>query len=519
MANKTTEELNQEPDEEQINRAETENNHSNRSVLEKRKILTIAAISAVLVVGIIAAIFLFQKKTVQAATPPPPEVEVAEVEQKDVPIYATWIGTTDGMVNAEIRAQVSGYLLRQNYTEGSFVSKGQLLFEIDPRPFQAALDQAKGKLAEAEGKLGQAQSQLAQTQAQVGQTEAQVEQARAQVLQMQAQLEQARAQLAQAQANQRRTQLDVNKYKPLREQKAVTQQELDNAVEANGAANAQIKAANAQIEAANAQIGAARAAVSTVQAQVRAATAQSGSSRAAIASAKAAVDAAQADVKAAEINLGLTRITSPIDGIAGIAVAQIGNLLNPTSGVLTTISTVDPIKVYFTMSEQEYLAAAELDSTLAERRSAFRGLDLELILADETIYPERGRFFVADRQVDEKTGTIKLAGIFSNPNNTLRPGQYGQIRAVTKVKNNALLVPQRAVTELQGIFQVAVVGDDNKVEIRPVKIGEQIERQTVIESGLKPGEKVVASGVQKVASGAVVVPKPYLPAPAAEAAP
>ncbi len=510
MANKTIEEFEQESDGEDISRRAQEDVDANQSVSKKRKLWTVGAISAAVICLVIAVIFLFQRKPAQAASPPPTEVEVAEVEQKDVPIYSEWIGTTDGMVNAEIRAQVSGYLLRQNYTEGSAVSKGQLLFEIDPRPFQAALDQSRGKLAEAEGKLAQTESQLAQTQAQVGQTEAQVEQAKAQVLQMQAQLEQARAQLAQAEANQRRTQLDVNKYKPLREQKAVTQQELDNAVEANGASLAQIKAAKAQIEAANAQIGAAKAAVSTVQAQVRAATAQTGSSKAAIVSAKAAIDAAQADVKTAEINLGLTRIVSPIDGIAGIAVAQIGNLLNPTSGILTTVSTVDPIKVYFSMSEQEYLVTVTRNSTQSDRRNAFRQLELELVLADGSTYPQTGKFFVADRQVDANTGTIRLAGIFSNPNNALRPGQYGQIRAVTNVKENALLVPQRAVTELQGIFQVAVVGVDGKVEIRPVKIGEKFERNQVIESGLKAGEKVVAGGVQKVAPGATVITKPYV---------
>ncbi len=509
MTNKTTEELEYEPDGEVIITADTENNHSNQGIFKKHKILITAAISGLLICSAIALMFLFQKKPA-AASPPPQEVEVSEVERKDVPIYSQWIGTTEGMVNAEIRAQVSGYLLRQNYTEGSFVSKGQLLFEIDPRPFQAALDQAKGKLAEAQGRLAQTGSQLTQTEAQVGQTEAQVEQARAQVLQMQAQSEQARAQLAQAEANQRRTQLDVNKYKPLREQKAVTQQELDNAVQANGAALAQIGAAKAQIEAANAQIGASKAAVSTVQAQVRAATAQTGSSKAAIASAKAAIDAAQADVRAAEINLSLTRIVSPIDGIAGIAVAQIGNLLNPTSGVLTTVSTVDPIKVYFSMSEQEYLVASARNTNQSDRRNAFRQLELKLVLADGTTYPQTGKFFVADRQIDEKTGTIRLAGIFSNPNNALRPGQYGQIRAVTNIKENALLVPQRAVTELQGIFQVAVVGGDDKVEIRTVKIGEQFEQNQVIETGLKPGEKVIAAGVQKVAPGAVVTTKPYV---------
>jgi membrane fusion protein (multidrug efflux system) len=509
MTNNTIVEFERETDGEVIIPADTENVHSNQSISKKNKILIFSVIGGLLICSVIAWMFLFQNKSAPA-TPPPIEVEVIEVEQKDVPIYSQWIGTTEGMVNAEIRAQVSGYLLKQHYTEGSFVSKGQLLFEIDPRPFQAALDQAKGKLAEAEGKLAQTGSQLTQTEAQVGQTEAQVEQARAQVLQMQAQMEQAKAALAQAEANQRRTQADVNKYKPLREQKAVTQQELDNAVEANGAALAQIGAAKAQISAANAQIGASKAAVSTQQAQVRGATAQTGSSKAAIASAKAAIAAAQADVRAAEINLSLTKIVSPIDGIAGIAVAQIGNLLNPTSGILTTVSTVDPIKVYFSMSEQEYLVASARNTSESDRRNAFRQLQLELVLADGSTYPETGRFFVADRQVDEKTGTIRLAGIFSNPNNALRPGQYGQIRAVTNVKENALLVPQRAVTELQGIFQVAVVGNENKVEIRTVKIGERIERNQVIESGLKPGEKVIAAGVQKVAPGATVTTKPYV---------
>lgn len=511
MTNKTTEQLDREPESEEIIRPESENDNSNRNILKNHKLLSFAAIGAIITAAIFAAIFLFQKKSVEAAAPPPPEVEVVEVERKDVPIYSAWVGTTDGMVNAKIRAQVSGYLLRQNYTEGSFVTKGQLLFEIDPRPFQAALEQSRGKLAEADGKRGQAESQFAQTEAQVKQAEAQVEQAKAQVSQMQAQLEQAGAQLAQTEANQRRTQADVNKYKPLREQRAVTQQELDNAVEANGAALAQIKAANAQIAAANAQIGAAKASVSTAQAQVRAAQAQSNSAKAAIASAKASVDAAQADVKTAEINLGLTRIVSPIDGIAGIAVAQIGNLLSPTSEVLTTVSTVDPIKVYFTLSEREYLGIAERNPNQADRRDALQQLQLELILADGSTYPESGKFFVADRQIDEKTGTIRLAGIFSNPNNILRPGQYGQIRAVTSVKENALIVPQRAVTELQGMFQVAVVNAENIVEIRKVKTGALIDQNQVIEDGLKPGEKVIAGGVQKVAPGAAVVPKPYIP--------
>ncbi len=471
------------------------------NIFRKHKLLTLAASGVILVCVIMVFVFFFRKKTVEAS-PPPPEVEVIEVRQQDVPTYSEWIGTTDGMVNAEIRAQVSGYLLKQDYAEGSFVKKGQLLFEIDERPLQAALDQSKGKLAQAEGQFGQANSQLVQTQAQVGQAQAQVEQAQAQLAQMQ-------AQLAQAEANQRKTQLDVNKYTPLRQQKAVTQQELDNAVEANGAALAQIKAALAQI-------GAAKAGIQTAQAQVRAATAQTGTSKSVIASAKAAVDAAKADVATAELNLSFTKIVSPIDGIAGIAQAQVGNLINSGNGILTTVSTVDPIKVYYTTSEQEYMAFTKRNPTQSEQRAAARQIELEMVLSDGTTYPHPGRFFVADRQVDGRTGTIRLSGIFPNPGNALRPGQYAKVRAVTSVKANALLVPQRAVTELQGTYQVAVVGDDNKVSIRTVKVGDRLDSQWIIEEGLKPGEKVIAGGVQKVAPGGSVIPKPYIQ-PASEA--
>ncbi len=414
--------------------------------------------------------------------PPPPEVEVFQVEQKDVPIYGEWIGTTDGMVNAEIHAQVSGYLLKQDYTEGSFVRKGQLLFEIDARPFQASLEQAKGKLAQAEGQLGQANSQLTQSEAQVGQARAQVSQTQ--------------AQLAQAEANQLKTQLDVNKYGPLREQKAVTQQDLDNAVQANVAALAQVEAAKAGVQ--------------TAQSQQQAAVAQVGTAKATIASAQAGVKSASADVETAQLNLGFTRITSPIDGIAGIAQAQVGNLVGPTTNMLTTVSTVDPIKVYFTASEQEYLNYARLHPTQSERDEAASQLELKLILSDGTIFPHSGRFFVADRQVDQTTGAIRLAGIFPNPNNTLRPGQYGRVRAETSLKEGALVVPQRAVSELQGSYQVAVVGADNKVSIRPVKVGERDGTMWIIDEGLKPGERVVAEGTQKVRPDVVVNPKPFV---------
>src|SRR5499426_3653667 len=292
-----------------------------KNILAKRKLL----ISAMIVVAGVSFVVLLgagrSNKPAQA-TPRPLDVEVIRVSQQDVPVYSEWIGTIDGMVNADIKAQVTGYLLRQDYKEGSFVQKGQLLFEIDPRPFQAALDQAGGQVAQFEGQLEQANSQVAQA-------EAQAAQANSQVLQSQ-------AQLAQAQANQVKTQLDVNKYAPLAEQKAVTQQEYDNAVQANVAAKAQVEAAKAGVEAARAQL--------------RVANAQIGTAKAATQTAKGQIENAQAAVRTAQLNLGFTRIVSPIDGIAGLAQAQVGNLISTQSAPLTTVSTVDPIKVYFTVS-------------------------------------------------------------------------------------------------------------------------------------------------------------------------
>jgi membrane fusion protein (multidrug efflux system) len=451
-----------------------------RLTLSRKQKLWAGAVACVLLLTGIAFIAASRPKKPQV--PPPSEVEVVQVVQSDVPIFNEWIGTTDGMVNAEIRAQVSGYLLKQDYTEGSFVRKGQLLFEIDARPFQASLAQAKGKLAQAQGQLGQAQSQFTQAEAQVGQTQAQVSQAQ--------------AELDQAEANQLKTKLDVDKYRPLRDRKAVTQQDLDNAVQANVAALAQVAAAKAGVQ--------------TAQAQQKAAVAQVGTAKATIASAKAAVEAASADVDTAQLNLGFTRITSPIDGIAGIAQAQVGNLVGPTTNTLTTVSTVDPIKVYFTVSEQDYLDYARQHPTQSERHEAASQLELKLILSDGTTFPRTGRFFVADRQVDQTTGAIRLAGVFPNPNNTLRPGQYGRVRAETSLKEGALLVPQRAVSELQGGYQVAVVGPDNKVSIRPVKVGERDGTMWIITDGLKPGERVVAEGTQKVRPDMVVKPKPFV---------
>jgi membrane fusion protein (multidrug efflux system) len=443
----------------------------------KHKVLISTMVAAVVVILGALIVAGRSNKPAQAA-PPPLAVEVVQVEQKDVPIYSEWIGTTDGMVNADIKAQITGYLLRQNYKEGSLVKKGELLFEIDPRPFQAALEQANGQVAQFQGQLEQAISQVTQAEAQVSQVNSQ--------------LSQAQAQLAQAQANQVKTQLDVNKYAPLAEQKAVTQQDYDNAAQTNVAAKAQVESAQAGVAAARAQL--------------RVANAQIGTAKAAIATAKGQVENAQAAVKTAALNLGFTRIISPIDGVAGIAQAQVGNLISASSP-LTTVSTLDPIKVYFTLSEQEYLRFTKRDLIDPQQGASVAQLELELILADGSTYPRKGSFFFADRQVDPKTGAIRMAGVFLNPGNVLRPGQYGRVRAVTSMKEGALLVPQRAVTELQGSYQVAVVGVDNTVSLRPVKVGERVDTMWIIEDGLKPGERVVAEGTQKVKPGVLVDPK------------
>jgi len=378
----------------------------------------------------------------------PPEVQVSAVEQRDVPIYHEWIGTLDGMVNAAIRAQVTGYLLTQNYSEGSFVKKGQLLFEIDPRPFQAALDQAQGQLSMARGQLAQAKAQLVQAQ----------------------------AQLAQSVANQGRTQLDVDKYIPLAKQQAITQQEMDNAVQNNIAFIAQIEASKAGVETAKAQIEAA----------------------------KAAVESAQAGVEAAQVNIGFTHLVSPIDGIVGQAQVQVGNLVNPTSGVITTVSTLDPIKANFTVGEQEYLTLTRGGGNDLAK------LQLDLILADGSTYPNKGKFSFADRQVNQSTGAIQLTGLFPNPGNRLRPGQYGRVRAAVGTSAAALLIPQRAVTELQGGYQVSVVDSANTVAVRTVKVGGQIGSMWIVTEGLKPGERVVAEGAQKARPGMQVSPKPFV---------
>ncbi len=377
------------------------------------------------VIGLV--IGAIRPKHVSGAAPgASPIVEVVQVEQKDVPIFGEWIGTLDGFTNADVRAQVTGYIMRQGYQEGAFVKKGQLLFEIDPRPFQAALDQAEGQLA------------------------------------------QAKAQLANAEAVQGRTELDVNRYTPLAREQAASQQDLDNAIQNNMAAKATVATAAAQIK------------------------------------------TAEAAVETAKINLDFTRLVAPIDGIAGQAQLQVGALVNLSSGPVTSVSTVNPIKVYFTVGEPQYLAWRRRFPTESTRQAADKNLRLELILADGSTYPHSGTFYFADRQVNEGTGAIRIAGLFPNPENILRPGGYGKVRAVIRLQPGALLVPQRAVSELQGNYQVAVVGSDDKVSIRTVTAGDRVGSEWIISEGLNPGDRVVAEGIQKVRAGMHVNPKPFM---------
>jgi membrane fusion protein (multidrug efflux system) len=382
-----------------------------------------------------------------AAEPTAPEVEVVPVEQRDIPVYREWIGTLDGLVNAAIRAQVTGYLLTQAYSEGSFVTKGQLLFQIDPRPLQAAADQAQGQLAQAKGQLAQAQAQYQQSE----------------------------AQLANAEANQRKAQFDEDRYTPLAREHAVTQQDLDNAVQNNISGKAQVKVAASQVEAAKAQIQAA----------------------------SAGVEAAKAALEAANVNFGFTKLYSPIDGIAGNAQIQIGNLVSPSSpNPVTTVSTVDPIKVTFAVSEQEYLRLSK------QYKPTDPTPPLELILADGTVYPHQGKYAFAGRQINQSTGAIEATGLFPNPGNILRPGQYGKVRVAVETLHGAMLVRQQAVSELQGSYQVAAVDGNDTISIKPIHVGDQIGSLWVVRDGLNPGERVIVDGLQKVAPGMHVKPKP-----------
>jgi len=339
------------------------------------------------------------------AAPPPPAVSVVEVKPERVALGDEWVATLDGNVNAQIRPQVSGYLIRRAYTEGGVVSKGQVLFEIDPRPFAAALAAANARMAEAQAQLGKAQR-------------------------------------------------DVARDKPLADQRAIPQSQLDNDQQAALAA-------------------------------------------------EAAVQSASAAVQTAELNLEFTKVTSLVDGVAAIATAQIGDLVAPTT-LLTTVSQLDPIKAYFPLSEQQYLRmTGRRDGAAAEYLGP--RTPLTLVLADGTVYEHRGHVLAVDREIDPKTGTIRISATFPNPNRMLRPGQYGRVRADTRVVDGALLVPQRAVTELQGTYQVRVVGDGDKVSTRTVTVGERVGSRWIVASGLEAGQRVVVEGAATKNGEAVAV--------------
>lgn len=367
---------------------------------------------------------------------PATPVVVAPVQVRDVTLTDEWVATLDGYVNANISPQVSGYIIRQDYAEGAVVKKGQVLFEIDPRPFQAALDQARGQLAQAQSQVAQAQAQIAQQQAQLGTYN-----------------------------------LNVKRDVPEAAAHAIPQSQLESDQHSQAAAQAAVAAAQA-----------------TLQAQ------------------RAAVETAQAMVEQAQLNLGFTQVRSLIDGVAGIAQVQIGNLVSPQT-VLTAVSQLDPIKAYFPIDAQEYArsisAAPGYVDLLAPGRTP-----LQLILADGRVFPHPGRVLFADRQVDAQTGTLRLAAAFPNPGNRLRPGEYARVRAATRILHCAILVPQTAVSQLQNEYQVAVVAAGNRVSVRAVDVGETTGNDWIINSGLKPGETVVAEGVAKVHDGALVRPVP-----------
>ena len=343
------------------------------------------------------------------AEPPPTTVSFVTVAPEDVPVTGEWIATLDGNVNAQIRPQVSGYLIRRAYQEGAYVKKGQVLFEIDRRPFEAALSQAQAQYAEAEAQLA-------------------------------------------------KTERDLKRDRPLAEQRAIAQSQLDNDQSANDAA-------------------------------------------------KAALSSSKAAVATAELNVGFTRVTSLIDGVAAIASAQIGDLVGPTT-LLTTVSQLDPIKAYFPLSEQEYLGIAGSVATPEATAKLWQASGgLSLLLADGTVYPRKGRVLAVDREVDPKMGTIRISALFPNPGNVLRPGQYGRVRAQTTVRTQVLLVPQRAVSELQSGFQLRIAKADNRVAVKTVKLGPRVGSRWIVEDGLQPGDRVIVDA-PTVRDGTAVNPKP-----------
>jgi membrane fusion protein (multidrug efflux system) len=410
------------------------------------------------------------------AEPPPPPVKVGSVVEKDVPIYAEWVGTLVGYINAQVRSRVSGYLISQNYREGSLVKTGDLLFQVDPRPFQNSVDAASAKLRQAESEVTQAK--------------AQVDVNRSQLAQAQATVSQARAEVEKAEALQKKTELNVARYTPLAARGSVSQQELDDSIQYNAANLAQVAGAKAALENALANVQRAQASVEKAQADVE--------------TARSDVAAARAALSEAQLNLGFTKVTSPVDGVAGFRVANIGDLVGPSdAALLTTVSQVDPIYVQFPIAEQLSLRILKRWETDPK---APRTLEVELLLADGTTYPMKGRAELLDRQVDPTTGTALVKSVFPNPGNVLRPGQYGKVRGISEVKKNALLVPQRAVLDQQGVYLVAVVKADDTVTLRTVKVGERVGSMWIISEGLKPGERVVVEGVEKARDGEKVKP-------------
>ncbi len=345
--------------------------------------------------------------------PAPPEVFVTTVTPKDVPRVLERVATLDGFINANINAQVQGYIVSREYTEGSVVRVGDLLFQIDPRPFEAALAQAKGTLAKDK-------------------------------------------------ATQVKTDADQKRALDLFNKQVISDSERDTAT-------------------------------------------------AAADSTRANVEADQAAVQQAELNLGYTKIIAPIEGVAGFAKAQVGDLVSPTSGPLTTVSQIDPIKAIVTTGEGPFTDFVSRHPDPKERDAYVKSLQFELILGNGEIYPQKGKFYALDRSLDPRTGSIHYEVTFPNPGNILRPGQFGKVRFVADMKKGAMVIPQEAVSDLQGSSQVAVVGNDNKVSIRPVQMGERIGAMWEVTEGLKPGDKVIVQGIQKAREGALVTVKEWTP--------
>jgi membrane fusion protein (multidrug efflux system) len=403
------------------------NEHRGDAPLVIRKIKIIFAAGTLVVsAGLLSGC---AKKNVSAATGPPPPmpVTVVEIQPTNVPVTGEWVGTLDGYVNAQIQPQANGYLIKQDYREGAQVSKGQVLFEIDPRPFQAALDQAEGQLNQAKGQVEQAQAQLGLAE------------------------------------------INVNRDTPLAEAHAIARSQLDND------------------------------------------TQQKAQTLAAVQSAKASVATAEATVANAKLNLAFTQVRSLITGVAGQATTQVGNLVN-TQSVLTSVSQLDPIKAYFSISDSEYLGLTQRvrhgGGDLLRNAAA---VPLTLTLSNGETYARRGHIAFVDRQINAQTGAIRIAAVFPNPGNVLRPGEFGRVKAETEVLRNGLLIPQVAVQELQGMQQVYLAGSDGKVHIATVTLGPQIGTNWLVEHGVSAGDKVITDNLQKLREGAPIDPHPGAP--------